>query len=126
MKHAPRGPIKAPSDPMRVEGLNGKPQRCHATTRRGTQCCSPAIRGGTVCRMHGGSAPQVKFAAMERYKSLQPKAITVLETLLDRQEFPTVQMAAVRDVMDRTEGKPAESVKLTGAEGGPILFKWAE
>lgn len=62
--------------------------------------------------MHGGKAPQVQFAAQERLKALQPKAITVLESLLDREQFPTVQMAAVRDVLDRTEGKAIETQKL--------------
>ena len=132
MKHAPRGPIKVATDPTHVEqaihvqGLRGTPIRCSATNRKGLQCCSPAIKGATVCRMHGGSAPQVKFAALERLKALQPKAITVLESLLDRQEFPTVQMAAVRDVMDRTEGKAAEQVKLTGGDGGPVVIKWQD
>ncbi len=54
----------------------------------------------------------MKFAALERLKALQPKAITTLETLLNRDEFPTVQMAAVRDVLDRTEGKASESVTV--------------
>lgn len=128
-KHAPKGPVKA--DPLQatqpLQGLPGNAQRCSARSKRsGKPCNNPAILGATVCRMHGGSAPQVKLAALERLKALQPKAFTVLESLLDRSEFPTVQMAAVRDVLDRTEGKPAESVKLTGAEGGPILFKWQE
>ena len=123
MKHAPKGPVKAdpmrPNDPMRVT--------CSAHSKQtGNRCKQPPIPGGTVCYYHGGAAPQVEFKAQERLKALQPQAITVLETLLDRSEFPTVQMAAVRDVLDRTEGKPAESVKLTGAEGGPILFKWSE
>ena len=134
MKHAPRGPIKAQVDPIQVgesiqvarRTLKGNPERCHATTRQGRQCCSPAIKGATVCRMHGGSAPQVRFAAIERLKALQPKAIQTLEKLLDRDEFPTVQMAATRDVLDRTEGKAPESIRLTGAEGGPLLFKWEE
>lgn len=84
------------------------------------------MKGSTVCRMHGGAAPQVKFAAMERLKALQPKAVTTLETLLDRSEFPTVQMAAVRDVLDRTEGKAPDSVKVTGGDGGPVevVFRW--
>lgn len=116
MKHAPKGPVKADlihvDQPLHVEGLRGQPQRCSATNRQGNQCASPAIRGATVCRMHGGSAPQVKFAAMERLKALQPKALTVLESLLDRQEFPTVQIAAVRDVLDRTEGKATETQTL--------------
>jgi len=58
--------------------------------------------------------------ALERIRELQPKAVQVLEQLLDRKEFPTVQMAAVRDVLDRTEGKAAEQVRLTGADDGPI------
>jgi hypothetical protein len=70
--------------------------------------------------MHGGKTPQVQFKAMERLKALQPTAITVLETLLGRDEFPTVQMAAVRDVMDRTEGKAAESQTVKHSGGFTI------
>jgi hypothetical protein len=70
--------------------------------------------------MHGGSAPQVKMAARERLMNLQPLAIQTLHNLLHRQEFPTVQLGAAKDVLDRTEGKAAESISLTGAEGGPL------
>lgn len=86
---------------------------CTATNRQGNRCGKSPEPGGMVCRMHGGAAPQVKAKALERLKALQPKAITVLESLLDRVEFPTVQMAAVRDVLDRTEGKAGESQSLT-------------
>jgi len=37
--------------------------RCSATRRDGEPCQAPAIEGGTVCRKHGGSAPQVAIAA---------------------------------------------------------------
>ena len=41
--------------------------RCKATVRRtGEQCKSPAIKGGEVCRMHGGAARQVRAAAERR------------------------------------------------------------
>ncbi|WP_426257211.1 HGGxSTG domain-containing protein [Sphingomonas sp. DC1400] len=30
--------------------------RCLATTRAGTECQSPAVRGKRRCRMHGGAA----------------------------------------------------------------------
>lgn len=40
--------------------------QCTATNRQGTQCKLPAIPGGTVCRRHGGSAPNVKAAAERR------------------------------------------------------------
>lgn len=123
MKHAPRGPIKV--DPLSQEDLRAMPNggeavRCSATNRKGERCENPAMRGGWVCRNHGGKAPQVMNKALERIRELQPKAVQVLEQLLDRKEFPTVQMAAVRDVLDRTEGKAAEQVRLTGADDGPI------
>lgn len=115
MKHAPKGPVKA--DPLQdtqpLQGLPGNAPRCSAKSKRSQKPCNnPAIKGGTVCRMHGGGAPQVQMAAMERLKALQPKAILVLEELLERDEYPTVQMAAVRDVLDRTEGKATETQTL--------------
>ena len=131
MKHAPKGPVKADlmdtRPPMDTQYPDKPYVTCTATSKQsGQRCKRRPIPGGHVCIMHGGGAPNVQFKAQERLRALQPKAVTTLETLLDRSEFPTVQMAAVRDVLDRTEGKPAESVKLTGAEGGPILFKWQE
>jgi hypothetical protein len=135
MKHAPRGPVKASTvdaDPSQTASLMqmhpllapGAP-RCTATGKRnGQPCKNPAIAGGTVCRMHGGSAPHVKAKAQERLLAMQPKAFGTLDRLLDRDEFPTVQMAAVRDVLDRTMGKPTESVAVTGADGGPLVIKW--
>jgi hypothetical protein len=34
----------------------GGSRRCGATTRAGTPCLSPSVRGKTRCRMHGGAA----------------------------------------------------------------------
>ena len=63
--------------------------------------------------MHGGSAPQVKAAARERLMALQPLAIQTLHNLLNREEFPTVQLGAARDVLDRTEGKATETLQIS-------------
>ncbi len=127
MKHAPRGPMKGHADPSAVPDPLAVPSglkrgvRCSAHSKRtGKPCTMPAIAGGTVCRMHGGSAPQVKASARERLMALQPKAIQTLDALLSRDEFPTVQLGAAKDVLDRTEGKAAESVQVTGANQGPI------
>jgi hypothetical protein len=86
--------------------------RCKATNRAGMQCGSKPIRGGTVCRMHGGGAPQVKAKAMERLMALQNPAIDRLAKLIDQEEFPTVAYAASRDILDRTIGKPGENLNV--------------
>jgi hypothetical protein len=46
-------------------------RRCTAkSSRSGNPCKKAAILGGTVCRTHGGSAPQVKKKALERIEDL--------------------------------------------------------
>jgi hypothetical protein len=62
--------------------------------------------------MHGGGAPQVKAAAMERLRALQDPAIDRLAALIAQEAFPTVAYAASRDILDRTLGKPGESLKV--------------
>jgi hypothetical protein len=37
--------------------------QCEATNRDGGQCSAPAIVGGSVCKRHGGGAPQVRVKA---------------------------------------------------------------
>ncbi len=40
--------------------------RCNGRRRDGEPCTNRPMTGSTVCRMHGGSAPQVKAKAAER------------------------------------------------------------
>lgn len=47
---------------------------CAATTRSGKPCSNPPVTGATVCRMHGGSAPQVKSAAKHRAAVMEAHA----------------------------------------------------
>lgn len=116
-KHAPRGPIKA--DPSSAPPI----QRCKAhSSRTGKPCSNYPIDGATVCRMHGGAAPQVKRKALERLMALQDKAIDRLERLIDNSEFPTTAYAASRDVLDRTMGKPRESVQVE--QSGALVIRW--
>lgn len=44
--------------------------RCSATNRQGKPCGAYAVPGATVCRMHGGSAPQVRRAAARRLQAV--------------------------------------------------------
>lgn len=41
-------------------------ERCSAHNAKGLQCGKAPINGSTVCRTHGGSAPQVREKAQER------------------------------------------------------------
>jgi hypothetical protein len=118
-KHAPKGPIKA-KNPMDLSDPMGKP-KCSATNRQGRQCGKPPIPGGTVCRMHGGAAPQVKAKALERLLALQNPAIDRLTKLIANDEYPSTAYAAAKDVLDRTMGKPKEQLELTGKDGKDLI-----
>lgn len=135
MKHAPRGPVKASGasgdlisveHPITAPGLFQPTQpRCTATAKHSQQRCQqPALPGTTVCRYHGGFAPQVQAKAMERLMAMQPKALQTLDKLLGRDEFPTVQLGAVKDVLDRTEGRAVDTMRVTGSDGGPLVVRW--
>ncbi len=111
--HAPKGPLKAKRgkrDPVQVR--DPMEARCTATNRQGRRCGKPGIPGGTVCRLHGGAAPQVRDAAMARLRKLQYPAIDRLEQLMRQTEFPSTAYQAVKDVLDRTAGKAHESVAV--------------
>lgn len=52
-------------------------RQCAAhSSRTGLRCKAFAIHGGTVCRMHGGSAPQVKAAARRRLAEEDAERLT--------------------------------------------------
>ncbi len=126
-KHAPRGPVKMhpidgvqPIDGALIPNKDGDYVPCRATSRKGARCRRRPIPGGYVCYMHGGAAPQVQASARERLLALQPLAIQTLAKLLARDEFPTVQLGASKDILDRTEGKAAESLHVMGADNGPL------
>jgi hypothetical protein len=100
--------------------------RCRARSKQtGNPCKQPAIPGGTVCRYHGGSAPQVQQKALERLLALQHPAIDTLAFLMEqKQAFPSTAYAAARDVMDRTEGKAIERVQQDVA--ATVTIRWED
>ena len=74
-------------------------------------CRNAPIRGGTVCRYHGGAAPQVQASARERLEALVDPAITGLQTALDSEDLGAVLKAA-RLVLDRTGYPPATKLQV--------------
>ncbi len=111
-KHAPRGPLKQ-KDPLReADPLRGPDWRgCTAKSKRsGKPCNGQAILGGTVCRMHGGAAPQVKNAAEARLRELEMPAIDRIARLIDQEDFPSVAYQASKDILDRLRGRATEHI----------------
>jgi hypothetical protein len=97
-----------------------RPQCTAKSKQSGERCKRRPHPGATVCVIHGAGSPQVQANARERLMALQPLAIQTIHSLLQREEFPTVQLGAAREVFDRTEGKPAQAVALTGGDGKPL------
>jgi len=78
--------------------------QCTAKSKStGWRCKAQAISGATVCRVHGGSAPQVRAAARMRLLELvDPALATLARGVRERKGIPTAQeIAAARDILDR-------------------------
>lgn len=90
----------------------------------GQRCKSQAIAGATVCRMHGGGAPQVREAARLRLLALVDPALAALDKAMRSQgkspAHNSVAVQAARDVLDRNGLKVADEHVITGADGGPV------
>lgn len=88
--------------------------QCKAKTKGGKPCRGQAISGATVCRLHGGSAPQVREAARVRLLELiDPALATLARSLKLKGPAANVALAAARDVLDRTGFKPTEKAEIT-------------
>lgn len=88
-----------------------RPQ-CTATSRQtGQRCRQTAIPGGTVCRYHGGSAPNVKRKAALRLAQLVDPAIATLGREMVKAEKSSDRQRAANSILDRagiTRGQSAE------------------
>jgi hypothetical protein len=86
---------------------------CHAHNNRGQPCKYGAMPGQSICRFHGGLAPQNLKTARERLNDLVDPAINQLRGLLTNRS-PVIRLHAVKDVLDRTGYKPTEKVVTDG------------
>lgn len=108
---------------------NRNPDRpsCSARSRRtGDPCNNPPMHGTTVCRMHGGSAPQVKAAARVRIERAADRmAKELLGIAADETTPPAVRLAAIRDALDRSGlgVKTAVEVSVGPKQPWEIVFE---
>lgn len=77
------------------------PRRCQAYRHDGNPCRRYAIRGGFVCRVHGGSAPQVVAKARERLALAADHNVRNLLGLADTAENEQVRLSATNSALDR-------------------------
>jgi len=87
----------------------------------GKQCGNPPLPGGHVCKFHGGKAPQVlKASARNILEELVGPALAKMRQILeDKETPPSVRLAAVRDILDRTGFKPVEQMEV-------VTIGWVE
>lgn len=87
--------------------------RCTAHRKNGDQCKNAAIKGGNVCRVHGGSAPQVKAAALRRIQEAADPIAAEMIRLAQQAESETARIQAGRDLLDRAGLKPADKHEVS-------------
>lgn len=78
-------------------------RQCSATSKQsGERCRKAAIAGGTVCKTHGGGAPQTVRKARLRLAELVDPSIAVLGSIMaDKAASPQARLRAVENVLDR-------------------------
>lgn len=106
-----------PNDPMQPPLRKDDYGRylCHATTRSGEPCKSPAIRGMRVCRMHGGGSPQAKRKAQMRLAELAAPAIATLAREMASADTSRDRQSAANSILDRAGYGRAATVEMTDA-----------
>lgn len=106
------------TDPMGGRDLSNP---CKARSRAGQACGNAAIPGGSVCRFHGGNAPQVKRKAALRLLELVDPAIATLARTMGDQTAPhAARLRAAENVLDRA-GVPRK-VDVTDTEAAKALL----
>lgn len=90
-------------EPLWGDGRSPDPSRiCTARRTNGEPCRKVAIRGATVCRTHGGAAPQVKAKARARLEMAADRMAEKLLGIATDENAPyPVKLAAIRDALDR-------------------------
>lgn len=101
------------------KGLDYVP--CKAKAKSGRRCRNRPIPGGTVCRTHGGSAPQVKRSARLRLLELVDPAIATLAREMTMSTDPRVRLRAAEAILDRS-GHP-RGISITTEDARTLLIE---
>jgi len=87
---------------------------CSARKKDGTPCRRSPINGASVCRAHGGAAPQVVAAARRRLmEGSNQMAVLLMRIAEDDATPPAVRLGAIRDVLDRAGVTSKTEIEVT-------------
>lgn len=95
--------------------------RCTGRNRQGHQCARWAIPGGTVCKLHGGGAPQVRALAEIRSEVLNWK---LGDSTVDPGETLLRLLSQSRWRAERYAARLAEIVEEHGLEEALVGESW--
>lgn len=112
-------PVESTSPDSPILGA-GRPKSARADSRRcrakkrGTdeRCGNWAIKGGTVCKYHGGASPQVQRSARLRLMSAVIPSIERLEKERDNAKRPADRIRAAVSILDRAGYGPRVTLEL--------------
>lgn len=103
------------------------PTRCVAKTKRGTDCRNPPVPGATVCKFHGGYAPQVRAKAARRLaadrvrRSLADIEIREVDNPLFELRALTGEVIAWKDALASHVAALEDTYRFTSDEGAEHL-----
>lgn len=88
---------------------------CKAHSRRtGEPCKNAAMNGTTVCRMHGGSAPQVRRKAAERIaEAAHDAAALLVQFMEDPKNDKPLRTRIAQDLLNRAGYTGRQSLDLS-------------
>lgn len=105
--------------------MNGPTQggrQCTAKNSAGQRCKKAAIKGGTVCATHGGSAPQVRRKAALRLLELVDPAIGTLAREMATADKSADRQRAANSILDRA-GMPRTATVIDGESAKALLVE---
>lgn len=86
-----------------ILGPDGKVQR--------KPCGNAPIKGGTVCKFHGGNLPQVKAAAQRRLLAMVIPSLVRLNDLIHQDTHLATSLGAIRTVLERAGDEAIGALK---------------
>jgi hypothetical protein len=93
------------------------PAKLCKAVRNGQQCHNYRIRGGTVCRIHGGAAPHVRESAQQRIRELVDPALGEIAKIIYRKNVSDAdKLKACYGLLDRAGYGPGSKLILERSE----------